>query len=308
MDRYDLDYTMNSVVSALNHEALAVTGMGIKPTPNFPNPFVLTPSGANMTVGVGAGVAFDQYGQQIYVGTAQTSPAFTSDPTNPTKALLVLQYAQVGDTPIPEPSDPIDTIDLNLHDSFNLIVRLGTPAPSPTYPATVAGDVVLQGFTIPAGATLATSFTLDPSVQNYAKVLNGTYDAITGTGPFATDANLAAAILRLSGQTSPNGKKILVAQAETLTATLNVTNNDWTFEFKPGITLTDGGAGTGFLVTGTGVKFKEGRFLGFTVTAINFQPAANYGLTAFLRFNTCTDEVTDTSSAGPNPAIGPISE
>jgi hypothetical protein len=308
VDRFDLDYTVSAVVQAIDHEMLALPGFGILPTHNFPNPFVITPNGAALTVGVGAGVAHDVNGQQIYVGTAQVSPAFAADPTNPTKALLVLQYAAVGDTPVPKPSDPITTVNLNLHDSFVLIVRLGVPSVTPVYPATQPGDVVLQGVTIPAAATNSAAFTYDASVQNYAAILNNTYDAITGTGPFATDVNLAAAVLRLGQQTSPNAKRILVSMSEALAATLNITNNDWTFEFKPGVTVSDGGAGTGFNVTGTGCKFKEGRFLGFTVTAINFQAAANYGLTAFNRFNTCTDEVTDTSSAGPNPAIGNISE
>jgi hypothetical protein len=305
VNRYDLDYSMNSIVSAIEGEVLALQGMGILSNPAFPLPLQTSGDPGDMLVNVTAGQAHDQYGQLITVSAPAQSPAFTSDPTNPKKSYLVLQYLPVGNTLIPEPSDPVDSVYLNLADGFQLLIRDGTPSATPVYPATLPGDVILQGFLIPAGATDSDAFTFDPTVAQWAPIAGGSVDAIVGNIAYCTDVSIAAAVARLAGQ---NGKRILVATNQVLATTVGLTNNDWEFRCRPGVTISDGGAGTGFYVTGTGVKFTKSRFLGFTVTAINFQPAANYGLTAFNRFNTCTDEVTDSSSAGPNPAIGNISE
>lgn len=166
VDRFDLDTTLNDVVVALGQNALDGKRYGIRPNSAYPNPFVTVLSATDMTGTVASGVAFDESGQRIEVTATQNFQLPAADATNPMKALLVLRYAQVGDTSIPQPSNPALNVFLNLDDSFSLVVLAGTPAVSPSYPATQANDVVLMGYSIPANTVHANATTEDATVRD----------------------------------------------------------------------------------------------------------------------------------------------
>lgn len=304
VDRFDLDYTVAAMAEGLGKEALVKWGPGIVNPPAFPDSLLVTPSGVNMSLTVKAGQAYTAVGRLVTVPANDATPLLVSDPSNPRKAILVLRYKGTGDTAVPKPSSPIDTIFLNIHDDYELIVRLGAPAGSPVYPATLSDDIILMGFTIPAAATLASSATQDFSIVVYARVQSSEYDAITGTGDSATDVSIAAALTRLNA----NGKRILVGQSEALNATINVTKNDIEFIPKPGVTISKGTAGTGFNVTGTGVRFDRMRFSGFTTVAVNYAVGADYGFVTRCRFATCTDEVKDNTAGGTITSQANITE
>lgn len=167
VDRFDLLYTESAIDTALGELGLDSWGFGILQTRAYLNPMLVTRSGIDLSATLSPGPAYDEDGQRILVPTTQ-SFSFTPDPLLPRKALLVVRYKKTGDTPVPKPSNPITTIFLNLHDDFEVILRLGTPAASPSYPGTLAGDIIVYGYTIPAAETLASNCTEDDSVRQIA--------------------------------------------------------------------------------------------------------------------------------------------
>lgn len=175
VDRFDMDYSFGAVNSFLGQQALSYFGEGVLPTKLYPTPFPITLSGINLTGSVGTGVAYDPNGQLTEIATGTTTPTgFTippSDPSNPRWDLLVLRYVATGQVQVPKPSDPIVTIFLNLVDDFQLAVIEGTPAGSPVYPAKGPLDIILNGFKVPAAATIGTSVTVDLSVRDVASAL-----------------------------------------------------------------------------------------------------------------------------------------
>jgi len=166
VDKYDLDYTLQGMSTILGEYALSFFGEGVLSTTTYPNPFPITLSGSSLGGTVGNGIAYDYHGMftAIENGPANfTIP--TSDNTNPRWDLLVLRYKQTGDTPVPKPSDPITTINLNLHDDYDLLIIPGTASPAPSYPAKNPQDIILSGIQVPALETLGTQCTLDLSIR-----------------------------------------------------------------------------------------------------------------------------------------------
>jgi hypothetical protein len=169
VDRTDFDYTMNAVQAAIAQASLSFFGEGVLATTLYPNPFPISESNTALGGIVGTGLAYDAVGNAIEISASPDETtsfvASASDPALPRWDLIVIEYAQVGDTPVPKPSDPITTIFLNLHDDFLLKVIAGTPSATPAYPAKGANDVILAGFRVPANATLGTQCTVDLSVR-----------------------------------------------------------------------------------------------------------------------------------------------
>lgn len=173
VDQYDLEYTLDSLQSILGQQALSFFGEGVLVTTLFPNPFIITMSGSLLGGSVGNGIGYDNNGNLTEITPSSvTSKDFTigaAHPTLPRWDLLVIDHIFTGDTPVPKPSDPITTIDLNLHDDFALIVRPGVPSASPAYPAKQAQDIILAGLKVPAAATLGTQVTVDLSIREIAQ-------------------------------------------------------------------------------------------------------------------------------------------
>lgn len=172
VDQYDLDYTLNAIAAALDEAALSYWGEGVLNTTTYPNPFPITMSGSVLGGTVGSGIGYDPNGQLTRIDpSSPTSKNFldaAASSTNPRWDVLCISFIQTGDTPVPKPSDPITTIDLNLHDDFVLTVVEGTPSPSPAYPAKLAGSIILAGIKVPANATLGTQCSVDYSIREMA--------------------------------------------------------------------------------------------------------------------------------------------
>lgn len=212
VDRYDLGTTLDYIQAAIGAEALAEeNGSAIRPTAANPSPFVTTLSGAAMTGTVTSGECWDANGQRILVPSTQNF-TLASNGSLARKALLVARYLQTGDTSIAKPSNPTETVFLNLVDSFELEVLLGTPNASPTYPAAGADDVILMGYAIPAAATLATNCTEDATVRQQGLNLSRTVTANTAMTPFDKfvqgNANSGAITLTLPPCRFSEGAKI----------------------------------------------------------------------------------------------------
>jgi len=173
VSRYDMLYSFDAVQTYLGEQALAFFGEGVLVTTTYPNPFPITMSGSSLGGSVGTGIAFDPNGNITRIDPGTTTPISfalaAADVVNPRWDLLVIRYKQTGDTLIPMPSDPIVSVDLNLHDDFQLVIIKGTASSSPSYPAKVAAtDIILCGLRVPANATLGTSVTVDTSIRDIA--------------------------------------------------------------------------------------------------------------------------------------------
>lgn len=173
VDQFDLDYTINSFNGALEKQAMGFFGEGVLVTTMYPNPFIITMSAIVLGGSVGDGYAYDPNGQATEITpTSPTSKDFlitASDPVNPRWDLLVLRFVLTGDTPVPKPSDPITTIDLNLHDDFELAVIAGIPSPTPAYPAKGVNDIILAGLQVHALDTIGTQVFVDMSIREIAQ-------------------------------------------------------------------------------------------------------------------------------------------
>lgn len=229
VDRYDMSFSFQSVQAALGEAALSYWGEGVLITTTYLNPFPVSLSAVALGGTVGNGIAYDPNGQITRIDSASpTSKNFTltaSDPANPRWDLLVIRYVSTGDTPIPQPSDPILTIDLNLHDDFELAVIPGTPSATPDYPEKGALDIILGGIRVPAGATLGTDCAFDqiPREMALAGIFNyPTFqqETIAGTGTDFTlsklPLNASSVILTVDGIKLLQSEYTLIGQDVTL--------------------------------------------------------------------------------------------
>lgn len=225
VDQYDLDYTMAAIQEAVGEYALSWFGEGVIPTTTYPNPFPVTMNIGDLGGVVGPGIAFDPNGQLTRIDASSPSTKTfgitNADPTHPRWDLLVLRYAQTGDTLVPKPSDPISSVDLNLHDDFTLAVIPGIPSATPVYPAKGLNDVILDGLRVPANATLGTQVAVDDTVRdrgNAALFQSPVFVQETPTG--VIDGSNAAFV---TSQTPLNNGSVLVIVDDRA-----LTLNDWT--------------------------------------------------------------------------------
>jgi hypothetical protein len=176
VDRYDMDQTVTWTQKALGEYANGFWGIGVLPTTFYPIPFPVTMSVVSLAGNsVGNGIAFDNVGNitRIDPGSPAPQKLFTvaaADPLLPRYDLLCIRYKQTGTFPIPKPSDPILTVNLNLIDDFELIVYTGVPNAAPVYPLKQIQDIILAGIQVPAGALLGTDCTVDLGVRENARV------------------------------------------------------------------------------------------------------------------------------------------
>lgn len=130
------------------------------------------------------------------------------------------------------------------------------------------------------------------------------FAAICGTEAYCTHADIASA---LADSAVAAGSRILVVTSETINTTLSMTKANVHLEFLPGVTLTNGSAGTGITVGAAGIRIKGGRFSGFT-TAISISATFQYNFVTECRFATCTNEVTEVDAAPVNVINNNITE
>ena len=222
VDVTDWDYSINSVLTYLQQLTLSFFGEGVLTTTTYPSPFPITMSSSALSGTVGSGIAYDPQGTQVRIDAATTSTSMAFTVTANASAftrydLLVLQYAATGDTQIPEPSNPLANIYLNIHDDFVLKVIPGTASSSPSYPSKGSLDIILAGLQVPAGALIGTAVAVDLTVRDIAQpyqvvaptfkqeapagLVNGTNTAFTLS---ATPNGSAGVIVILDGQVLPS--------------------------------------------------------------------------------------------------------
>jgi len=130
------------------------------------------------------------------------------------------------------------------------------------------------------------------------------YAAIAGSASYCTHATLAAA---LADSAVVAGSKILVTESQTIDTTISVAKANISIDFLPGVTFTNGTAGTGMTIDAGGCRIKGGRFSGFT-TAITITASFQFNFITECRFVSCTTEVNEADSAPVNVVTNNLTE
>jgi hypothetical protein len=176
-----------------------------------------------------------------------------------------------------------------------------------------------NGFLVPSGTTAQRPtgvngiFRYNTDSKQFEGYANGAwqgaggfngYSAIVGSSSFATHPNLAAA---LGDAAVLAGSKILITENATINTTITISKANIALDFLPGVTLTNGTAGTGVSVEAAGCRIKGGRFSGFS-TAISIASGHQYNFVTECRFASCTTEVAEADAAPVNVINNNISE
>lgn len=125
------------------------------------------PSG--LSVSAASGIAVGGLGRICQLSSAATA-TFTSPSGNPAKSLLVLRPSETAVDSTVSPTNPLATFFLHNRLDTTLVAINGTPAGSPVYPSTQAGDVVLCGVTLTNGQTTIGAADIDFSVRNIPRL------------------------------------------------------------------------------------------------------------------------------------------
>lgn len=120
-------------------------------------------------------------------------------------------------------------------------------------------------------------------------------DVIVGAESYCTHATLAAAVA--DGAVGTNVNVLVIDSVAAVNATTNLTKAGWKIFFAPGVTYTNGTAGTCFSCQATGIEIRKARFSGFT-TAIAGTSGWTYGRVVDCNFATCTTKIDDSLVPG----------
>ena len=131
------------------------------------------------------------------------------------------------------------------------------------------------------------------------------WTAIVGAAAYCTHSTLAASLADSSNV--PAGSRILVLDNQTVNTTIAVTLSNQEIVFAPGVTFTNGTAGTGISVGAAGTRIRGGRFSGFT-TGISISDTYNHNFIKDCRFASCTTDVLDNNTTPNNVISDNISE
>jgi hypothetical protein len=131
------------------------------------------------------------------------------------------------------------------------------------------------------------------------------FTAIVGSAAYCTHATLAAAIADTTNV--PAGSIILLTANETLNSTVTLGLANLTIVALPGVTLTNGSAGTGIEIGATGCRIRGVRFSGFT-TAISISATYQYNFVTECRFASCTSDIVEVDSAPVNVLANNLNE
>lgn len=239
VDKTDMEFTVDGMEDEINEVSLAMWGPGVLITTVYPTPFGLTLSGSNMNIIVGNGIGFDTLGAFTSINPSTTNSNTIADTignaTNPRWDLLAIEYAQVGDTLVPEPSNPLVNVPLNLHDDFTLVIVHGTPSPTPAYPTYSGPGFVLAGLQVPAGATMASQIGVDYSQRQMSRFGIGQQPVFVNEIPTGS-VNGTNATFTLSQSPISSGSLVVTLDGEkVVTSSLSLSGTSITLSPAPSV-------------------------------------------------------------------------
>ena len=175
---------------------------------------------SGLDVQIQPGVGFNDDGLPVYVDTA-TTVSVASPAGNPAKTLIVLRPTETATTPIPEPVNPINTVDLHVQFTHEVVVLDGTPAASPVYPTPNAEDIVLMGIELGAGQASIALADFDLSQRDVlnqlikkVRPIVANYTAVVGDEIIEADATAGALNVTLPDVNLFSGRKLTVVKVD----------------------------------------------------------------------------------------------
>ncbi len=309
---------LNSLQSRLErgiYDRIIYELMGRKSDAFFQDGFLVSRV-SSVSVLVNAGLGFqvadtgtlDPVRKPVVLDVSSTVNIDTPDSSDPRIDIICVKYGRFNSETEnrkfkDEFTDAISTQNFTVATDWKaeVIFVTGTPAPSPSVPATPAGFIKISELTVSASTGIAVSgaITDDRSLLPIATGTNSTgsteYDAIVGTvgvDQGATHADLKAALDNAS-----DGWKILVLRNETINTIPVVTNNKVEIVYKRGVTFSKGSAVAGLQIDGDDCKVVNSRFLDFD-TGGDFGIVIN-GARTYLdapRFNNCDSNVDNSGT------------
>jgi hypothetical protein len=113
-------------------------------------------AGGGLNVSIAPGVVINNDGYPMYIPTTQTV-AMASPVTYPCLSLIVARPLLTNVNPIPQPTNPSNTVYLNTTQGFQLVAINGTPSATPVAPAILDGDVIVAELSLTAAISTITS-------------------------------------------------------------------------------------------------------------------------------------------------------
>jgi hypothetical protein len=175
----------------------------------------------------------------------------------------------------------------------------GTPAASPTIPATPSGYLKIAEILVHASTGIGSQSditdkrSLLPFASSTSAIGGNDYDAVVGD---ILQAGVTHSDLKSALDNASDGWKILILRGETINTTPIVNNNNIELVFKRAVTFTKGTATIGLEVAGNDCKISGYR-------ALSFNSSGDFGIqidaTAYRtyieapRFNDCDTSIND---------------
>lgn len=177
-------------------------------------------AGGGMTLLIDALIACNAVGR-IVASNSQLNTTIASPAGNPARTLVVARPKSTNATLIPEPMNPSNMVPLHEKLEWDLIVLNGTPAATPAYPATQAGDIVLAGLKLNASHATITEADLDWGVidrprKRKQRVKKVTAGVSVVSGDSIIEANFASAsgIVLLAPPGDVEGEKFTIVKED----------------------------------------------------------------------------------------------
>jgi len=248
----------------------------------------------------------------------------TADPSNPRIDRIELALSTANNSNVVNTLN--QTVVLDQIYSAALTANKGTAAGSPVANALTSGSVSLGLITVTAGETVLitsnlsqledtacqysalslgdsnhlirynrTKNRLELSVNgsNWTSLAASEFDATVGTGGTYADLNAAMADANLAA-----GSRLLILNSLALAATQVINKANIEIVCRPGVVLSDSGAGTGIQFSAAECSIEGGKMSGFTTQAILVDVGATDCLVGRVRFAaTNAADITDNSDS-----------
>lgn len=166
------------------------------------------------------GVAVNADGLAVNADAALQAE-FASPTGNPAKSLLVLRPFETAVTDIPEPLNPINTVQLHQRFDHQLVAIDGTPAASPAYPSVNPEDIILMGVNLGASQTVITQADFDFSQRQvplpflkHTRIVTSTYTVALRDDIIEADATAGAFAVTLPDVLLARGRTYTVMKVD----------------------------------------------------------------------------------------------
>lgn len=180
---------------------------------------VVSPGGG-MLLTISEGIAVNVDGRMVVVDPS-LSTTITAPSLNPRRDLLVLRPKTTDATPIPEPTNPSNTVFLHEQFGYDFIVLSGAESASPVYPATQAGDIILAGvYTEPSTVTITESL-IDSAITDRPRKRTNKVSVLSGDSTISVDSDIieldcsdASGTFTLPGAKAAQGKQYTIIRVD----------------------------------------------------------------------------------------------